>query len=98
MATYQILYWHDIPVQVKAKAGRDRVSKPLSNRFQVAIDNAAMAAGLMGSDEYTDLFKWSEAQERDGTAEAVSTAVAAELEARYEKIDWRATAVALTNR
>lgn len=95
MAQYQILYWHDIPVQVKAKAGRERVSKPLSDRFQKAIDHAAMMAGLIGSDEYTDLFRWNETQERDGSAEAVATAVSAELEARYGKIDWQATAVQL---
>ncbi len=95
MATYQILYWHDIPVQVKAKAGRERVSKPLSDRFQKAIDHAAMAVGLVGSDEYTDLFKWSEPQERDGSAEEVATAVAAELEVRYPRIDWQKTAVQL---
>lgn len=72
MAQFQILYWHDIPVQVKAKSGRQRASQPLANRFQVAIDNAAMAAGLVGSDEYTDLFHWSDPQERDGTPEATA--------------------------
>jgi hypothetical protein len=95
MAQCQILYWHDIPIQVKAKSGRERVSKPLSDRFQKAIDHAAMTAGLVGSDEYTDLFRWSEPEERDGTAEAVATAVAAELETQYKTIDWRATAVQL---
>jgi hypothetical protein len=98
MAQYQILYWHDIPVQVKAKVGRERISKPLSDRFQKAIDHAAMAANLVGSDEYTDMFRWSEPRERDGSAEAVATAVAAELEARYGKINWQATAVQLKSR
>jgi len=98
MATYQILYWHDIPVQVKAKAGRQRASQPLSDRFQDAIDRAAMAAGLVGSDEYTDAFQWSEPKERDGTAESVAAAVAAELEARYPRIDWQKTAVSLTTK
>jgi hypothetical protein len=96
MATYQILYWHDIPVQVKAKAGRQRTSQPLSDRFQDAIDRAAMTAGLVGSDEYTELFRWSEAQEREGTPEAVAAAVSAELEIKYKTIDWQATAVTLT--
>ena len=45
MAKYQILYWHDIPLQVKAQVGRTRSSKPLSERFQVAVDNASMEAG-----------------------------------------------------
>jgi hypothetical protein len=94
MASYQILYWHDIPAQVRAKgAGRDRVSVMLPQRFQEAIDNAAMSAGLIGSDEYSDAFRWSEPQEREGSAQEVASAVAAELEAQFPEIDWRATAV-----
>ena len=45
MVEYQILYWHDIPVQVRAREGRKRLNKPLSERFQVAIDHAAMEIG-----------------------------------------------------
>ena len=64
MATYQVLYWSDIPVQVRANEGRDRASKPLSDRFQEAVDAAAMAAGLIGSDAYTEQFRWSEPKGR----------------------------------
>lgn len=93
MTTYQILYWHDIPAQVRAKGeGRERVSAPLSPRFQEAIDNAAMWAGLIGGDDYTNAFVWSEPQSRDGSAQEVAAAVAAELEAQHTEIDWRATA------
>jgi hypothetical protein len=93
MATYQILYWHDIPSQVRAKGdGRERASAALSQRFQEAIDNAAMAAGVIGSDAYTDAFHWGDPIERDGSAADVATAVAAEIEAQYAEIDWRATA------
>ena len=95
MAKYQIMYWHDIPVQVRAGGRRDRVSIELPQRFQVAVDNAAMAAELTGTDAYLDGFRWSEMQERDGTPEAVAKAVAAELDAQYETIDWRQTAVSL---
>jgi hypothetical protein len=93
MATYQILYWHDIASQVRAKGeGRERASAALSQRFQEAIDNAAMAAGLVGSDEYTDAFRWGDVMNRDGSAQEVAAAVAAELEAEFATIDWRATA------
>ena len=95
MAKYQIMYWHDIPVQVRAGGRRDRVSIELPQRFQVAVDNAAMAAELTGTDAYLDGFRWSEMQERDGTPEAVAKAVAAELETEHETIDWRQTAVSL---
>jgi len=98
MASYQILYWADIPVQVKASVGRTRRTVPLADRFAEAVDAAAMAAGLSASDAYTEQFHWSEAQERDGEPEAIAAAVAAELEATFPEIDWRATAQTLRDR
>lgn len=95
MATYQILYWCDIPVQVKASIGRNRRTVPLSDRFSEAVDAAAMASGLIGSDAYTEQYRWGDALEREGEPDKVATAVAAELEAQYPVIDWRATAEAL---
>src|SRR5215217_6675803 len=56
MATYQILYWHNIPVQVRAKDAGGRAGAELPARFQEAIDQAAMAAGMIGSDDYTEAF------------------------------------------
>jgi cvfA/B/C family virulence factor len=95
LATYQILYWHDIPVQVRAKDAGERASAPLPDRFQEAIDQAAMAAGLIGSDDYTAAFHWGEQQTRAGTPRDVAHAVAAELDAHYSTIDWRATVATL---
>ncbi len=92
MATYKILYWHDIPSQVRTTDENGRVSKQLSDRFLMAIDNAAMALGLVGSDEYTDGFQWGEQAEHPGTAEETAEAVVAELERKYQRIDWRAVA------
>ena len=95
MATYQVMFWHDIPVQVRARGDGGRASVPLPPRFQEAIDQAAMSAGLIGSDAYSDTFRWSEPQERSGTAKQVAAAVAAELDAHYAHLDWQATAQAL---
>jgi hypothetical protein len=83
MTTYQIVYWRDIPAQVKAKAGRTRVGKQLSERFQVYIDRAAMRSGLFNTDDYLNEWRTSEAQEREGEPDAVAEEVAAELEAAY---------------
>ena len=91
MATYQIMYWHDIPIQVRARGEGGRASAPLPERFQEAIDAAAMATNLIGSDEYSAALRWGEAQERDGSAREVADAVAAEIAAQHPTIDWRVT-------
>lgn len=95
MSQYQILYWHDIPLQVRGRAGRERVTVSLPPRFQEAIDAAAMLAGQTGDDAYTDGLRWSEPQERPGTPDEVAAAVASEIDQRYPTIDWRKTAAAL---
>ena len=95
MTTYQILFWHDIPVQVRAGGRRERVSVELPARFQAAIDSAAMAAGLTGTDGYLSGFVWSAAAERDGAPAEVAAAVVTEIVARHAIIDWQATAAAI---
>jgi hypothetical protein len=51
------VYWRDIPAQVIAKAGRKAVAKvQLSERFEKAIDRAAMRAKLRDTDSY--LAEW----------------------------------------
>lgn len=82
-SSYQIVYWRDIPAQVKAKSGRHRSSRPLTDRFQEAIDAAAMRAGLIGTDDYLAEWRTADGVEREGEPEAVAEAVAAELEAAY---------------
>ena len=54
MAKLISIYWRDIPSQVIAKKGRTSAKVQLSERFQVAIDKAAMRAGKQGSAEYLD--------------------------------------------
>lgn len=95
MASYQIQYWHDIPVLVRAKVGRERISAQLPSRFMEAVDSAAMSAGLIGTDEYLSGFRWGEAIEQAGTAQEVADAVAASLDQQHPTIDWQATAKAI---
>jgi hypothetical protein len=51
-----VIWWRDIPAQVTAKEGRATARVQLSDRFQEAIDAAAMRAGLIGTDAY--LAEW----------------------------------------
>ena len=84
MAEVQITYWRDIPSMVTAREGRRNTAKvTLPARFQVAIDEAAMRLGFTGTDAYLDQWQRGEWQERPGTPEEVSKAVAAEVEADY---------------
>lgn len=89
MATYQILYWHDIPVQVRAGKRKDRVSQMLAPRFQDAVDRVAMATKMTGTDAYLAGFQWGANQERPGTPAEVVPLVVQELEAAYADLDWR---------
>lgn len=76
---------------MRAKGDGGRASVPLPDRFQEAVDHAAMALGLIGSDDYTNALQWSEPQEREGIVIEVASAVAGELEQAYPQIDWKAT-------
>ena len=83
MATYAILYWQEIPSQLKAEDDLDTVTLQLDPRFMERIDRLAVQRGLQGTDEYLAQWHWSDAQERDGTAEDVANAVKRELEADF---------------
>jgi len=85
VATYAILYWQEIPSQIKAEDDLDTVTLQLDPRFMERIDRLAVQRGLQGTDEYLAQWHWSDAQERDGTAEDVANAVKRELEAAA---DW----------
>lgn len=50
------IWWRDIPVQVMATGGGEPVRAELPNRFTVAVDAAAMEAGLEDSSDY--LSQW----------------------------------------
>lgn len=86
MAEYQITYWRDFPSMVTAREGRRNIAKAeLSQRFQIAIDEAAMRLNLIGTDAYLEQWHKEEWQLRDGAPEAVAQAVAKELEAEYSQ-------------
>ena len=85
MATYKILYWQEIPSQIKAMDELDEVTLPMPDRFQERIDLMAARRGLQDSDSYLAQWNWSGEEHRQGTAEVVAEAVRAELEA---KADW----------
>lgn len=76
------IMWRDIPAQVTARDGRRKVSVQLDDRFQTAIDRAAVAAGKESTDEY--LGEWRRRVEDCGAdLAAEADRAAAELEDRF---------------
>ena len=84
MAKLIVMYWRDIPAQVNVKAGRQTAKRKLSERFEKAIDRAAMRAKLRDSDAY--LAEWRRAQPVScgDDIEAEAQAAAAHLEAEFD--------------
>jgi hypothetical protein len=74
-----VIRWRQIPAQVVARHGENRVKRELPARFQVAIDRAAMYAGLFGTDDY--LAEWA----RD--SRPCGEDLEAEVEAEAARID-----------
>ena len=60
-----ILYWKEIPVQIKAENDETTVSTQLDGRFQEAADAVAMMDGSYGSDAYLDAWQWGDEIESD---------------------------------
>jgi len=81
MANYKILYWQEVPSQIKAEDEFDQVTLPLADKFQERIDQLAARRGLQGSDDYLAQWRWSDEAEREGAAGEVAQAVREELEA-----------------
>jgi 5-methyltetrahydrofolate--homocysteine methyltransferase len=78
---YQILYWQNLPSQVKAWDDFDEIKLDLPARFAERIDASAQKQGLIQADRYMAQLRWTEAAERPGAPQAVAEAVKAELEA-----------------
>jgi hypothetical protein len=85
MATYRILYWQEVPSQIRVEDESGDVSVELPQKFMVRIDALAAQRGLSGADDYLAQWRWSDEEEREGTAQEVADALRAELEAQA---DW----------
>ncbi len=90
MAEITIVYWRDIPAQVIAGRGRGGTKMPLPERFEQAIDRAAMKAGMIGTDAY--LAEWRKAApvEMPGDDAEAAAREAARIEAEYDAARLRA--------
>src|ERR1700728_3422071 len=87
MASLIVISWRDIPAQVIVKRGRETAKVQLSQRFQEAVDRAAMRAGKGSSDAY--LADWARSAPRPcgENLQAEAAAEAARLEAMFSDED-----------
>jgi hypothetical protein len=85
MPQITVVYWRDIPAQVIAKAGRTTAKRVLNERFEKAIDRAAMRAGLRDTDSYLAEWRRADPIECGADLEAEAAAAAARLEAEFSE-------------
>ena len=79
-----IVCWRDVPAQVIIKHRRKRATVELSERFQKAIDKAAMRAGKDDSDAYMeDWCRRSSPHAGVGSLEDIAKNVADSIESDY---------------
>lgn len=83
MAQLITVYWRDIPAQVIVKAGRKAAKVQLTERFEKAIDRAAMRAKLRDTDSYLAEWRRAEPVTVSEDLEAEAQAAAQRLEADY---------------
>ncbi len=86
MAKLITMFWRAIPSQVIAREGRETAKVMLSQRFQEAIDRAAMRAGKGSSDAYINECR-RETATCDDDIEGVARAAAHALEQAYSDDD-----------
>lgn len=74
-----LVSWRDIPAQVLVGKGRSAERHILPERFEQAIDRAAMASGMAGTDAYLSEWRRSTVEVEDAAA------YAAQLDADNDK-------------
>ncbi|WP_299789412.1 virulence factor [uncultured Marivita sp.] len=85
MPDVTIVYWRDIPAQVIVGKGRRGAKAQLPERFEQAIDRAAMKIGASDTDSY--LAEWRKAAPYavDGEPDDVCAAELARIDTEYDK-------------
>ncbi len=80
-----IVYWRDIPAQVIIGKGRRGTKRPLPERFEQAIDRAAMKVGAAETDAYLAEWRKVVTGQAEGDPAEVADAEVARIDAEYDK-------------
>ena len=90
MAALTIVYWRDMPAQVIVGKGRRGAKAALSERFEQAIDRAAMKVGARDSDAYLSEWRKADPYPVEGDPSDVVTAEADRLDKEFDQDRLRA--------
>ena len=85
MADVIVVYWRDIPAQVIVGKGRKASKVQLPERFEQAIDRAAMKVGAEDTDAYLAEWRKSQPYAVEGDQADVAQSEAARLDAEYDR-------------
>ena len=85
MPDVTIVYWRDIPAQVIIGKGRRGTKMPLPERFEQAIDRAAMKVGASDTDAYLAEWRKADPYTVDGDPEEIVAAEVARLDAEFDQ-------------
>ena len=85
MPDVTIVYWRDIPAQVIVGKGRRGAKKPLAERFEQAIDRAAMKVGASDTDAYLAEWRKGDPYPVEGEPQAILEQEVARLEAEFDQ-------------
>jgi len=85
MPDVTIVYWRDIPAQVIVGKGRRGSKQPLAERFEQAIDRAAMKIGASDTDAYLAEWRKADPYEMAGDPAEIVASEAARLEQEYDQ-------------
>lgn len=86
MATYDVVYWQEIPVEVRARGDGITHQELLSGRFQRLVCDAALQRRQAAAEDYIRHWVRSEPRDRPGSALEVARDVAREIELQYDAI------------
>jgi hypothetical protein len=85
MPEVTIVYWRDIPAQVIVGKGRRGSKRQLEERFEQAIDRAAMKVGAGDTDAYMAEWRKAAPYEVEGDPDQIAEAEAVRLETEFDR-------------
>ena len=85
MALVTVVYWRDIPAQVIVGKGRRGAKRVLAERFEQAIDRAAMKVNAESADAYMAEWRKAAPYSVEGEQGQVALSEAEKIESEYDQ-------------